>query len=99
MKNNIFLLNLISTFPTTPNLSKNFWQYSNKFRSACFFECTFLNPQSLGDKILFSKSSICWEKPFSNIFQARSKRLIGLKLVLSLWFSCLKTEAMSAIFI
>lgn len=78
MRDRIIMLRLISTFPTTPNLSKNFWQHSNKFRSACFFECTFLNPQSLDDKILFAKSSICWEKTFSNIFQARSKGLIGL---------------------
>ena len=38
----------------------------------------FLNLQSIGDNVLLPISSICWWKTFSNNFEIRGTRLIGV---------------------
>ena len=57
--NRMLFMSSISTVLTTPDLSKHFASFFNKFRRVCCVEWPFLNPQRFGDKILLEQSSIC----------------------------------------
>ena len=53
------LLRSINTVATTPDVSKHFCQFFNKFKRAFCKECTFLNLQSFGENILLTTVLSC----------------------------------------